>query len=125
MSEPQYATQADLNAVREMVFTVQSMVCTALRRLDEKPQAGADRRVAPVDPADRPADELIDYTQFVHMFGDHPLRRNTVEKYGMSPAFNYRFCAGHRPSPLAPVLWRAGDVAKFFSDRAAGKAVVK
>ena len=125
MSETQYATQADLSAVRNMVFTLQSGLATALRRLDEKPQAVTGGRSAPIDPGDRPADELIDYTQFVHMFGDHPLRRNTVEKYGMSPAFHYRFCAGHRPSPLAPVLWRAGDVAKFFADRAAGQAVSK
>lgn len=74
-----------------------------------------------VNPADLHPDELIAFSQFAHLFGPYPPKRESIERY----ANDGRFIAGVRLSPKKPMVFRAGEVAEFFKARYAGLAVVK
>lgn len=68
-----------------------------------------------LNPADLPADQLLNYDQIVHLMGPDPLRRQTIEKYALNEGYEDRIPRGFRRSPKTAVVWRAADIAEFFN----------
>lgn len=75
--------------------------------------------VAQVNPADLPADALIQYDAFAHLMPG--TNRRMVEDNAKAG----RFIAGVRITPRKPMVWRAGAVAAWLAERTAGLGAAK